>query len=149
MGDETAKEVTFKGAHLEGGSNDTPRSKFLSVWKDYKEFVAILVFFLTGSLWIWGFFATKKQLNDLQCLLNVNIDLIQAKIDSESLSQLVAQNFEKKKAILSKNALTAEDKQRRDQLDTAAKDILQKLNSSQDAATQALEKLRKGACTTG
>jgi hypothetical protein len=81
--------------------------------------------------------------------MNVNIDLVQAKIDAESLSQLVAQNFERKKAIASKSALSADDKQRRDQLDNAAKELLQKLNSSQDAATQAFEKLRKGACTTG
>jgi hypothetical protein len=60
MGNETVTEIAFKGAHLEGGDKDNSRSKFLSVWKDYKEFVAILIFFLSGSLWFGAFLQQRS-----------------------------------------------------------------------------------------
>jgi hypothetical protein len=39
----------------------TGERKFLDILKEYKELIAILVFFLGGVLWMFGYFATKQQ----------------------------------------------------------------------------------------
>ena len=132
-----------------GESDDgTKSASFLQRLKEYKEFIAILVFFFGGVLWILGYFATKKQVDDLRCLLNANVDFIQGKIDAASLSQLLIQNLEQTNVIASKTTLTSEEIQKRIQLETGTKDISRQLALAQDASTQALDKLRKGGCSS-
>jgi hypothetical protein len=127
---------------------ETKSPSFLQTLKNYKEFITILVFFFGGVLWILGYFATKKQVDDVRCLLNANVDFIQGKIDAASLSQLLIQNYDQTKGITNKGVLTQDEKQKRAQLDTAAQEISRKLALAQDASTQALDKLRKGGCSS-
>jgi hypothetical protein len=50
----------------------TGERKFLDILKEYKELIAILVFFLGGVLWMFGYFATKQQLTELRCWMRAN-----------------------------------------------------------------------------
>lgn len=59
--------------------------KFLEALKDYKEFLLILVFFLGGVSWIYGYFATKEQVRVLRCLLNTNVEFVSYQIQSKLL----------------------------------------------------------------
>ena len=59
---------------------DLPTVTILDRLKQYKEFIAIMVFFIGGFLWIYGFFATKGQLNELQCLTNLNVAMIETRV---------------------------------------------------------------------
>lgn len=58
----------------------------LTKLKQYKEIIAIIVFFLSGVAWIYGSFATKKQVDRLECFTNLNITLVRSMQDYEELS---------------------------------------------------------------
>ena len=61
------------------------KNRFVTRLKEYKEFIAILVFFMGGFFWIYGFFATKDQVKVLQCLTNNNIALIECRMQKRFL----------------------------------------------------------------
>jgi hypothetical protein len=54
--------------------------------KEYKEIIGIIIFFIGGILWILAYFATKEQINTLNCLLNRNIEVVQYQINQRILS---------------------------------------------------------------
>lgn len=60
-------------------------SYFLTRLKEYKEFIAIIAFFMGGIMWIYGFFATKNEVKVLRCLMNNQIILIEARINKKFL----------------------------------------------------------------
>ena len=59
--------------------------KFLDILKEYKELIAVLVFFLGGVLWMFGYFATKKQLTELRCWMHANVEFVQGRMDAANL----------------------------------------------------------------
>jgi len=52
---------------------------FLEKLKLYKEFIMIILLFVSGAMWIYGSFATKNEVDRLECFTNLNITLIQSK----------------------------------------------------------------------
>ena len=66
---------------------EASKDGFVQRLKEYKEFVAVLVFFLGGVTWAYGVFATQQQINQLKCLLNTNISLIHNQTQSRFLLQ--------------------------------------------------------------
>jgi hypothetical protein len=59
---------------------------WLEKLKEYKELIGIIIFSIGGILWIVAYFATKDQINTLNCLLNRNIEVVQYQIDQRILS---------------------------------------------------------------
>ncbi len=57
---------------MEQGSKqgDTGTKGFLEVLKEWKEVIAIVVFFVSGVLWIFAFFATKTELQRFSRLVD-------------------------------------------------------------------------------
>jgi hypothetical protein len=121
-------------------------SSFLKVADQYKEFVALVVFFLGGIFWAFAYFATKQQLTETRCILNANIDFIQSRMDSASLSQLAVDNV-KESATLEKPNLTPDEIVKRNQLKAVGESIARKLADAENASAQALKKLKSGDCT--
>jgi hypothetical protein len=121
-------------------------SNFLKPVNEYKELIALLLFFLGGAFWIFDYFATKHQVKQLQCLLNANIGFIQGRMDSGSLSQILVENLRESASLDMKQTLTAEETLKRNQLRTAASDIGRKIADADGATAQALSKLKSGDC---
>jgi hypothetical protein len=140
MSVETPDSITTP-AQLESN-----KSGFIAKLGEYKEFLALLIFFLGGVFWIFAYFATKEQLKTVQCLMNSNFAVIQGKLDSSSLSQLLVQNLEDTAALDRKPNLTAAEAVKRKQLKTAANDISRRLTEADTATTKALNKLKSGDC---
>src|SRR5262245_7951462 len=92
-----------------GGIEKLLNKSLLGTLKDYKEFIAILVFFIGGILWIFGYFATKKQLDELHCLMNANVDFIQGRMEAANLSQLMVQNIEELTPFANKTELSPDE----------------------------------------
>ena len=57
-----------------------PKS-FLKRLNEIKETIALLLFFLGGISWVYGFFATRTQLTTFNCILSASIDFASAQID--------------------------------------------------------------------
>lgn len=134
----------------QGEQNHGPaKPGFLTRLMDYKEFVAILVFFIGGAMWIWGYFATKSQLDDLHCLMNANVTLIQGKMDAASISQTMVDNV-KAASLLKQKAsagpLTPAELDQQTRLKLVADELSAKLTAANAKATQALDSLRRGDC---
>lgn len=129
-------------------ANAAPPSKlslFVKKVGEYKEFVALVVFFLGGIFWAFAYFATKAQLKEIQCIMNANMNFIQGKMDSSSLSQLMLDNL-KASAALEKTGLTPEEIVKSNQLKLAATEIARKLADADNATAKALDKLKSGDC---
>jgi len=76
---------------------------FLSRLKEYKEFISILIFFAGGAFWIYGFFATKSQVIDIQdattsqvkkltCALEQNVKMLRGKMEFQYFTDLLDEN---------------------------------------------------------
>ncbi|UPJ49946.1 hypothetical protein IVB30_00450 [Bradyrhizobium sp. 200] len=120
-------------------------STFVKVAGEYKELAVILVFFIGGIFWAFAYFATKQQLVETRCILKENVLFIQARMDASSLSQLLLDNT-KESTELEKPNLTPEETLKRNRLKNAAADISRKLADAENAAAQALTKLKSGDC---
>ncbi|MFX0199001.1 MAG: hypothetical protein ACFFCW_23000 [Candidatus Hodarchaeota archaeon] len=68
-------------------------NSFLNRLREYKEFIAILVFVVGGFMWIYGFFATKQQVRVLQCLMNQQIALVESRMTSKFLCEEIVQKL--------------------------------------------------------
>jgi hypothetical protein len=123
-----------------------PESGFLATLKDYKELISILVFFVGGALWIFAYFATRTQVDELRCLMNANIGFIQSRMEVASLSELMVQNIAEAASLNSKSSLTADDKVKRGKLQVGAAEITRKLAAAETASAQALTNLQAGIC---
>jgi hypothetical protein len=123
-----------------------PTKGLLDTLKDYKELIAILVFFLGGVLWMFGYFATKKQLTELRCLMLTNVEFIQGSMDVASLSDLSLKNSEDLTALNDKTTLTADEKARKLRLEMAKDEIARKIATAQSTTERSMEKLRSGEC---
>jgi hypothetical protein len=124
---------------------DSKLASFLKAAGAYKEFVALVVFFLGGVFWAFAYFATKQQLKEVQCIMNANMAFVQSRMDSASLSQLMLDNL-RESAALDKASPSPENTLKRNQLKTGAADIARKLAEADNAAAQALNKLKFGEC---
>ncbi|WP_157973675.1 hypothetical protein [Tropicimonas sp. IMCC34043] len=126
-----------------------PLNQLLGRLKDYKEFVAILVFFLGGLLWVYGVFATQKQVDQIKCLLNTNISLIHNQTQSRFLLQeLTSKQLSLAEVIERGNAGTPHRGDRRLalQLETEIDLLKDKVKDAEDASAESLDLLKKSAC---
>jgi hypothetical protein len=109
------------------------------------QMLDLVVFFLGGVFWGFAYFATKQQLKEVQCIMNANMAFVQSLMDSASLSQLMLDNL-RESAALDKASPSPENTLKRNQLKTGAADIARKLAEADNAAAQALNKLKFGEC---
>jgi hypothetical protein len=70
-----------------GGPAPSPSSfsVFVATLKEFKELIGIIIFFGAGLLWVGGYFATKAQLDELQCLTQAQIDLLRSEGDFDKI----------------------------------------------------------------
>ncbi|ARN73958.1 hypothetical protein [Oceanicoccus sagamiensis] len=70
---------------------------------EYKEFISILIFFAGGLFWIYGFFATKSQVetmregthvqvSKLNCVLEQNVKMLRGKMEFQYFTDLLEEN---------------------------------------------------------
>src|SRR5437763_793316 len=71
------------GAGAEGENRVESPNAFLSTLNKYKELIAVMIFFIGGVSWIYGYFATKEQVRFVKCLMNTNIELIQYQLQQK------------------------------------------------------------------
>jgi hypothetical protein len=125
----------------------TGERKFLDIVKEYKELIAILVFFLGGVLWMFGYFATKQQLTELRCWMRANVEFVQGRMDAANLSDLSVKNIEDLTALSEKATLSADEKARKHRLEMAKDEIARKLAAAESTSVGAMKKLTSGQCS--
>src|SRR5262249_45391437 len=121
--------------------------KFLDTLKQYKELIAILVFFLGGVICVFGYFATKNQLTGLRCWMVANVVFVQGRMHAASVSNLCVYDIEDLRALNEKATLNADERVRKRRLEIARDEIARKLAAAESATVQALNKLTSGECS--
>jgi hypothetical protein len=59
-------------------------AKFLAKLKEYKELIALIMFFVGGIIWLYAAFATKSYVASIRCLLGATIE----RVDNEAQSRV-------------------------------------------------------------
>ena len=121
-------------------------TKGLDVLKEYKEIITVMVFFLAGSLWVFGYFATKDQLREMRCVTNANMEFLQGNMNSKTLSELLLKNMEHQ-AKLKRMPVTAPERHSLVRLDLAANDLNFKLAAATKLSSNAMSILKSGKCS--
>lgn len=127
----------------------TAIQRILKALGQYKELITIVVFFAGGVSWIFGYFATKQQTTELRCVLEKNMDQIESQMQSKFLMDElidIGRQLEELGEKEKNKQLTENEKQKRQYLNTTARD----LTAQRDEATKKLaatrEALRKNTC---
>jgi hypothetical protein len=114
--------------------------------KEYKELIAVLVFFLGGFTWIYGYFATKSQLIEMKCVLNANVSLLSGQLQGNALAQSLIKNQEMQMLITKQPSPDIEAQKQLVQLQTVAKELERGVAKANEEAAAALVALRNSAC---
>ena len=135
------------GLSMESQNNPVARNAFLRWINDYKELLSVIIFFIGGFLWVYGVFATKAEIKELKCLINVNIDAIYSQIDESNLSQLLVENLQEQDKLKHLSPSNDVDQRRLAQLAAAALDIQSKLQRATNLRAESSQKLRSDRCS--
>lgn len=129
---------------------------FIARLKEYKEFIVILVFFVSGFMWIFSYFATKDQVRVLQCLTNHNIILIESRMQKKFLfDELTQKGMELEKLVPqvdisksenNKSELSAEEKEKVIRLKEQMEIIRANLIETQIKHDEAFNYLKSNKC---
>lgn len=66
-----------------GEVGQRPSNPFIDALNKYKELIAVIVFFIGGVSWLYGYFATKEQVSVMKCLMNANIEFVQYQLQQK------------------------------------------------------------------
>lgn len=81
--------------------------------KEYKDLIALVVFFVCGVIWIYSIFATEKLVTELDCITNKNILLSENRLKREIItSQVLDINAEQNLFILELKDGSTDDKEK-------------------------------------
>jgi hypothetical protein len=133
------------GQRSTGDPPQSTLSSFLKAAGEYKEFVALVAFFMGGIFWAFAYFATKEQLKQIQCIMSANMASLQGRMNSASLQQLLVENTQETFS-LNKPVLTPEEMVKLSKLKVAAPEIARKLADAENDIAKALTKLQSGEC---
>lgn len=123
------------------------RSGFLLILGEYKELIAIIVFFVGGILWLYGFFATKREIKELKCLLNTNVSIIHNQMMNKFLLEELTENRLKQESIRNKKNLTPQDFEDLVNQENKANLLQKSIDDAIKDHKNAMEMLKKGRCS--
>jgi lipid A disaccharide synthetase len=133
-----------EGDHTNNTSGSTPN--FITRLKEYKEFILILVFFVSGFMWIFSYFATKEQVKVLQCLTDQNIILIESRMQKKFLfDELIQKGMEIEK-IFKKADVLNEESRKVIQLTNEIEMLKEKLKMTSARYDEAFNFLKMNKC---
>ena len=125
---------------------DKDSKSVLDSIKEFKELIAVIVFFIAGALWVFGYFATKDQLKTLHCITNANMEFLQGQMDSNTLSEMLMKNMREQYRIKNTTPEGSPERSALVQLEIAANDLTLKNNMANKMRTDALAVLKSGKC---
>jgi hypothetical protein len=129
-------------------TNDTHgnATDFIGRVKAYKEFIAILVFFVSGFMWIFFFFATKGQVKVNKCLTNQNITLIESRLQKQIFLDELTQKSMALRELEKKDDISKEEDKKVIQLKSEIELIKADLKNTKARYNEAFNFLKAGKC---
>jgi len=81
-----------KGKSTHAGAGAGPQARvgagplrtFTKRLGEYKELIAILVFFAGGAAWVFGYFATKREVEEFKCRQSYDIQRVESDVKKKS-----------------------------------------------------------------
>ena len=128
-------------------------SSAVETLKNIKELIVIFIFFIGGAIATIKYFATQEQLKEYQCISDSNVRMIQGKMDSDFLSQMIKSSRREQREARKSLEHTKKDtdayktiEDNIDNLEAQLTDFQDKYKSSKQQSEAAFEKLRKNEC---
>lgn len=131
---------------MEDGSSPKKTKNFIDTLKDFKEIIGAVVIISGALTWVFAYFATKAQLEELRCIMRTNIEFVDGRMEAESLSRLLEKNLAETIDLDNKPLLNPEEKVKLGRLKLAASEISRKLTSAENGSSVALNKLKSDGC---
>ncbi len=75
-------------------NNQSEQGNLITLLTQYKEFIAILLFFVSGGIWLFSYTATKTQVNELNCVMNQNVQMLRGKMEYQFVTDMLDNNKE-------------------------------------------------------
>lgn len=123
-------------------------SRVVDILKEYKELAGIVIFVGGAIFWAFAYFATKQQLDEARCITDENIGVINARLESSNLSDVLHKNLEETVALQKKPDRTQADEVTLQQLQTARSTIATKIAQADNRVAEATNRLTSGKCVT-
>lgn len=127
----------------------TPIQRVLKVAGQYKEMIAIIVFFLGGLSWILGYFATKQQAKELHCTMQKNVDHLDSQMQLRFYQDElidIGRDLEELGTKELSAPLSEREKQKRIHLGYTSRQISQTRDELNRKYLSARDALQKNAC---
>lgn len=122
-------------------------SRFGSWLKEYKELIAVLVFFIGGGIWMYNIFATQRQLSDMGCHISANIELLSSEIELQKLPRLYSENLASQQTLKAKSKSSSDVMARQlAELQGAYRMLLAQEKDALDKNKEAQDRLSRADC---
>jgi hypothetical protein len=122
---------------------------FTAWLKAYKELITVIVFFAGGSAWIFGYFATKKQVDELNCLFHKNITVLESQSRLRFVEASIletSKRFDELERKDAANKLTPQEVQEKVRLRTLTKAQEREEASARQKLEEAQSDIRENKC---
>ncbi len=103
-------------------------SMIVSWFRGFRELIAVLIFFVTGLIWIVNYFATRAELEEYRCINDATVKMIQNTMDANFMDELIKGNRREAR----ENHSRQEQQPHKSEGYKAISDILDDLSSSAD-----------------
>jgi uncharacterized protein YlxW (UPF0749 family) len=133
---------------------------FIDTLKDFKELIVILGAVLVGVGWVVSYFATRDQLEKLECYTKINVRMLQAtagvnyanqqirqgRVETREQSKILEDIRSNDKGKVDTNAMVKSAENRLDELAQTEKTLAANKDAEQKTSQRALAALTENAC---
>ena len=130
-------------------------SMIVSWFRGFRELIAVLIFFVTGLIWIVNYFATRAELEEYRCINDATVKMIQNTMDANFMDELIKGNRREARENHSREEQQPHESEGYkaisdilDDLSSQLTDFQDKKKTAKKKADEAFETLRTNACST-
>jgi peptidoglycan hydrolase CwlO-like protein len=142
----TRPRPTAEGSsQVEPGAKNTARH-FMEVLAQYKELIAIMVFFVATGSGVMSYFATKEQVRVAKCLIYANLEITQYQLQFKMASDDRHQLDQEETRLSALEKRSADDTTKIHDLDESIAGAKRRIQSAEKKIEEDESKIRLNKC---
>ena len=142
-------EDTKESSEQRAASSPRPVAALVELIKPWKELIAIIAFFGGGAIWVGGYFATKHQVDKLECFAIHSLTLARAEtILGHTFDEIVQKSvrIDQLEGKVKDNLVTDSDRLELKRLQRELKDLEETRKAASNRFEASEKSLKEGLC---